>query len=72
MGLEISGEWDVYDGDNARNSSDGKGEGGAGGPMLRERTTVSCNALLMPYVRATLGKSHKELHKRFVEKLLET
>jgi len=67
MGLEISGEWEVYDGDATAEPPGGEG----GGLMLRETTTVRCNLLLMPYVRATMGKGHEELHRRFVERLLK-
>lgn len=71
MKLEISGEWEVYDGDTTDGRPDGGDGGSAGGLMLRETTTVRCNVLLMPYVRATMGKSHEELHQRFVTRLLE-
>lgn len=71
MGLVISGEWEVYDGDSTDSRPDGEDGRGARGLMLRETTTVRCNVLLMPYVRATMGKSHEELHERFVTELLE-
>lgn len=71
MGLGISGEWEVYDGDATAGRLNGEGGGGGGGLMLRERTTVRGNVLMMPYVRTTMGKGHEELHRRFVERLLE-
>ena len=72
MGLEIGAEWKLVDGGSTEGSPGASGEGGrAGGLVLRETTTVSCNVLLMPYVRATMGKSHAELHQTFVKRLLE-
>ena len=62
MGVETIGEWDVLP---------DKGDKEHSGLVLRETTTVKCNVLLMPYIRATMGKSHDELHKDFVERLLE-
>ncbi len=67
MGVVTDGECEVI----TENSTE-HGDGMQVQPrlVLRETTTVQCNVLLMPYVRATMRKSHEKLHARFVEGLL--
>lgn len=69
-GLVVWGVWEVCGGDGVLEGGGGGG-GGAAGLVVRETTTVRCLLLLMPFVRATMGRSHGELHRRFVGRLLD-
>lgn len=71
MGVEVAGEWEVLDRLPHQSSSNNEEEITESGLMLRETVTVRCNLFVMSYVRATLGKSHKEMHERFVARLLD-
>jgi len=38
-------------------------------PVLVESSTIRCSMFLMPFVKATTEKSHKQLHKTLMERL---
>ncbi|KAI9878856.1 MAG: hypothetical protein M1830_010328 [Pleopsidium flavum] len=71
MGVEITGQWEVVRESHDLLSSNSEREIAETAWMIRETATVRCNVLLMPYVRATISRSHKELHGRLIERLLK-
>jgi len=70
MGVEITGRWEVFTKNPDQRSLNSEGDIAETGLMVQETATVRCNVLLMRYVRATMGRSHKEVHERLVERLL--
>ena len=65
-GLEICAEWKVLPIPKNKNEEDWNGEEGL---IVEETASVTCNALLMPYIRHTMSRSHEELKRKFVARL---
>ena len=65
-GLEICAEWKVLSLSETKHNEDSSGEARS---IIEETATVTCNALLMPFVKYTMRNSHEELKREFVERL---
>jgi hypothetical protein len=65
-GVSIRGSWRVHkvEGGGAGAGLDDSEEGEE--LHLVEKATITCPSVFAPFIRATLGKSHKEMHERFV------
>jgi hypothetical protein len=63
-GVSIEGTWRISREPVAGRSKDEQ-------LNLVEKATVTCPSIFAPFIRATLGSSHEEMHKLFVERWRE-
>ena len=73
LGVETTGEWKLLSTNELSFTDHNEGSAGTQGEeedwVLQETATVSCSILLMPFVKAQIQQSHKEMHQRFREQL---